>query len=190
MSQMRDSRDEWVVVRGSDEKSNALRYFWICRARSVGSNIDQCATVTASTMWIRPRQRSVDGSRYETKQRWYCPCCGSRYRKWWGMYVQVVMDIGGITEQSFHCRAEVPGIDLDNLTDALRSAQIPIPASLSSTRSPLIVEADNYVVYHNANNYGVYKITNRAVLDGLRVCEWGQILTALSRERQHMNTVM
>ena len=66
--------DEWV-----HSKSGCLRAWYVCMA-----GMPKCGTVMPSKGWTR-RYANIGAS----KQRWYCVCCGARYKTKFGMLVEI-----------------------------------------------------------------------------------------------------
>jgi hypothetical protein len=95
--------DEWVCH--SDAKGvviSAFRSFYICQAHT-----DRCMTVTPSKLW-KPKHEDPLAS----QQRWYCACCGAKYKTSFGMVVEI--QVTG-HDDVYYVRAEIPPENLDDL---------------------------------------------------------------------------
>ena len=69
--------DEWI-----DTGRGGLRAWYVCfSAREKGT--ETCGTLIPSKLW--PRRFDDPGA---TKQRWYCACCGAKYKTGFGMLVE------------------------------------------------------------------------------------------------------
>ena len=90
-----DYTDEWFHVAGPNGPV-ALRVFYVC-ARKVNAT-ETCSTLTTSSAWHRKHQDPL-----ESKQKWYCPVCGAKYKTNSGTMVQMALD-----GESLFVRAEIP----------------------------------------------------------------------------------
>lgn len=132
----------------------------------------------------------------KTKQRWYCPVCGCKYKASWGMMIQIVTDFETPRALDFNCRAEVPDHDIEDLkalrhersdfrdiTDPLELKKA-IPDRLPCLASGTLRAARDDEVQHAAVSqfkdkrplsYGVYILTNPQALEDLPKFAWNQI---------------
>jgi len=82
-----DATEMFAVAQYSDEwvktPSGALRAWYVCR-QTFGGQYAECGTLIPSKIWKRKHQDIAS-----SKQKWYCVCCGARYRTQFGMLVEV-----------------------------------------------------------------------------------------------------
>ena len=87
--------DEWVALPAdpkTGEIRSAVRSWYICLS-------NDCRTLICSKDWDRFNKNDP----MATGQRWYCTCCGARYKTAWGQVVEVMHD-----GDSLFFRAEIP----------------------------------------------------------------------------------
>jgi hypothetical protein len=101
--------DEWFCTRSSEgEVVSAFRSFHICLAEEKKNSwqwMGCCYTVTPSKTLS-----TFHTDPMASRQRWYCICCGAKYKKRFGMLIEIE-DHGSF----YYAKTDYPSPDLEDL---------------------------------------------------------------------------
>ena len=84
-----------------------MRAWYVCMMDGNGQ-WDPCGTIMPAKHWLR-RFDDVGSS----KQRWYCVCCGTRFKTKFGMLVEI--HITSPAPTSIFMRSEISNLDVDDV---------------------------------------------------------------------------
>ncbi len=156
--------DEWVTLTCGSKKGH-FRAFYLC----MSGGADKCGTVILNKVWLRRREDPL-----KAKQRWYCGCCGARYKATFGMLTETYY--GG---EHFFAQEEIPNQDVEDVraTDLEERLQTTSPEALTDVHpftGVLIrqVRRDELMT-PDMDGYGIYKVADLKALAELATFQWG-----------------
>ena len=194
--------DEWTRISDQAGRLTVFRAYYICKGNGwrmgpTSEWLSGCNSMTVSKVWKKRWPDEANGQMSEkTKQRWYCPVCGGRYKASWGMMIQIVTDFDTPKAVDFNCLAEVPSFDIEDIKAMQHEKSLThsnpmkffkeIPDRLPCLASGVLRAATDVECQHahvaewalddvKPKSYGVYVLTEPKALEALPMFQWNQI---------------
>ena len=112
--------DEWSIIRRPDGSiKRACRSFHKCTAKAGDVN-GCCGTVIGSKAWLRKLPAP-----WASGQKWYCNCCGAKYRTTMGMLTEIYASDGSIYWIVSEFHGEMNGVKWVAVEDQYGEARTP-----------------------------------------------------------------
>ena len=109
----------------------------------------------------------------KTGQRWYCNCCGSRYKTKFGMLIEIII---GEDTQAMYCKAELPPPDIQDAKNMMIQRTFKHCSTPSELLAaiPVISPLDRSEFLRATEDEAVFKFDDE-MYQGLKLLEWYQL---------------
>ena len=167
------------------KSGSRMRAWYVCMNDGNGQ-WEPCGTVMPAKHWLR---------RFEDvgpRQRWYCVCCGARFRSKYGMLVEI--HITSPAPTSIFMRSEVLNQDVDDVRAmCLQFARKPkrdlwqkIPDFKPQEFGDILrpCRESEFLEHEGFDKALIYKFINPIGMNDLPKCDWDSIFTFVDEGRK------